>query len=384
MPAQVWEFVSRFWLLLGLQQPPSLGDVLAMVLLPPASATDSANGGLGVPGSCSSAALHCALVRLTVGETFSLLSAFLGEKGLVNKRDLAACQPAVTARTWPEAARRYLAASATGTYLGLTALPPEDILPQGTVHDVHVVAGRALLFACTVCQCVQMRDAWILLTVCMPCMPSHVWYTVAIVQRRCSACCRGADFPCVMPCTKFVSCQPLVGVCVRLVMAPHCAIHYTGPGAPTAAGAVPGAAPAAHNLSGPLVYLGTTAWLSYLCGGLNARGVRGAGGGKLAEEVEGVAGGELMSRVALLPPQSSRCGPGAAAVTCDVMCLHVGAACWGRWCCVPVWARCATALRSCKFMVVFVLTNGSQLVNFMSPPSCLLMSPVFPVPCMST
>lgn len=99
-PPQAWEFTTRFPALLNLSGPPSVCDLLALVVVPPLTqslpgntpAVAAASSGpnlvsrqllatspLAAAAAAASARLHCALVKLLVGEAYDTIASYLAE-----------------------------------------------------------------------------------------------------------------------------------------------------------------------------------------------------------------------------------------------------------------------------------------------------------------
>ncbi|GIL79624.1 hypothetical protein Vretimale_12325 [Volvox reticuliferus] len=106
----VYQFLWDHRKLLGMDgRVPSLADLLTVVSEPPAR--------LPLPARRAADEVHLALVRLLVDEALDELLAHTAETSNLNRRDLSSAAPPITAVTWPELARRYMAAAATARYL---------------------------------------------------------------------------------------------------------------------------------------------------------------------------------------------------------------------------------------------------------------------------
>ncbi|GLI68148.1 hypothetical protein VaNZ11_012485 [Volvox africanus] len=106
----VYQFLWDHRKLLGIDgRVPSLADLLTVVSEPPAR--------LPLPARRAADEVHLALVRLLLGEALDELLAHTAETSNLHRRDLSSAAPPITAATWPELARRYLAAAAAARYL---------------------------------------------------------------------------------------------------------------------------------------------------------------------------------------------------------------------------------------------------------------------------
>ncbi|GIL52432.1 hypothetical protein Vafri_8302 [Volvox africanus] len=106
----VYQFLWDHRKLLGIDgRVPSLADLLTVVSEPPAR--------LPPPARRAADEVHLALVRLLLGEALDELLAHTAETSNLHRRDLSSAAPPITAATWPELARRYLAAAAAARYL---------------------------------------------------------------------------------------------------------------------------------------------------------------------------------------------------------------------------------------------------------------------------
>ncbi|GFR49322.1 hypothetical protein Agub_g11348, partial [Astrephomene gubernaculifera] len=106
----VYQFLWDHRELLGLEgRVPSLADLLLLLSHPPAR----------LPPTARRAAddLHLSLLRLLVGEAVSELIDYTAQTSTLPRRELSPASPPLTPATWPEVARRYLAAAAAARYL---------------------------------------------------------------------------------------------------------------------------------------------------------------------------------------------------------------------------------------------------------------------------
>lgn len=113
----VWTFLNRFEEVLELPescQPLTVHD-LEEALLRERKEGDACQAD-GQEGLLE--ALQVTVVKLLVDDVFDAIFDYLSTTGVIRHREYPNSSPPVNSRTWPEAARRYLAAVATAMYLG--------------------------------------------------------------------------------------------------------------------------------------------------------------------------------------------------------------------------------------------------------------------------